>query len=121
VSNFKGKPITIHLAEDALEEQFGATGRLITVEKIQKFIANEYKISVSDLKEKTNRSEVVNPRQIAMYLCKHLLNLSLKEIGRKFGGKDHSTVIHSIKKVEEKMGKDKNYKQYIDTLIRGLH
>lgn len=121
VSNFKGKQITIHLAEEALEEQFGATGRLITIEKIQKFIANEYKISVSDLKEKTNRSEVVNPRQIAMYLCKHLLNISLKEIGRKFGGKDHSTVIHSIKKVEEKMGKDKNYKQYIDTLIRGLH
>jgi chromosomal replication initiator protein len=120
VSAFKGRPITMSLAEEALQKQFGLTTRLLTIEAIQKHIAAAYKLKPSDLKEKSNKAEIVVPRQIAMYICKELLKSSLKEIGRKFGGKDHTTVLHSIKKVESKMQSDKGFQQIIEGLKRGL-
>ncbi|MCX7830254.1 MAG: chromosomal replication initiator protein DnaA, partial [Acidobacteria bacterium] len=121
VSAFKGKPITISLAEEALQKQFGLSTRLLTIEAIQKHVAAAYKLKPSDLKEKTNKAEIVLPRQIAMYLCKELLKSSLKEIGRKFGGKDHTTVLHSIKKVESKIKSDKGFQQIVNGLIKGLN
>ncbi len=120
VSSFKGKPITMTLAEDTLQKQFGLTSRILTIEQIQKHVATAYKLKPSELKEKSNKAEIVLPRQIAMYICKELLNSSLKEIGRKFGGKDHTTVLHSIKKIESKIKSDRGFQQIIDGLIRGL-
>ena len=75
--------------------------RAVTIEMIQKFVADYYQLKLADLKSRTTRNRSRMPRQIAMYLCKSLTHASLPEIGRSFGGKHHSTVIHSIRKVEE--------------------
>lgn len=120
VSSFKGKPITLSLAEDALQKQFGAINKFYTIDLIIKYVATAYKLKPSDLKEKSNKTEIVVPRQIAMYICKELLKSSLKEIGRKFGGKDHTTVLHSIKKVENKIKTDKGFQQIVEGLLKGL-
>lgn len=120
VSSFKGKPITLSLAEDALQKQFGAINKFYTIDSIIKYVATAYKLKPSDLKEKSNKTEIVVPRQIAMYICKELLKSSLKEIGRKFGGKDHTTVLHSIKKVENKIKTDKGFQQIIEGFLKGL-
>lgn len=120
VSNFKGKPISLQLAEEALFKQFNSLNRVLTIEAIQKHVAAHFKLKPQDLKEKTNRSDIVLPRQIAMYLCKELLKSSLKEIGRKFGGKDHTTVLHSIRKIENRMVEDKKFQQLIESFIKSL-
>ncbi|MDG6910434.1 MAG: chromosomal replication initiator protein DnaA, partial [Nitrososphaerota archaeon] len=69
----------------------------------------------------TNKADVVVPRQLAMYLCKELTDASLPEIGRKFGGKHHTTVLHSIRKVEERMAKDPGIQQQVHNFIQALH
>ena len=75
--------------------------RAVTIESVQKAVAEHYSLKVTELKSKNNSKSVALPRQIAMYLCKNLTNASLPEIGRSFGGKHHSTVIHSIRKIED--------------------
>lgn len=119
-ANFKGKPITTDLAHEALQNQFEAANRFLTVEAVQKLIAASYKLKVNDLKVKSNKAEIVLPRQIAMFLCKEVMGISLPEIGRKFGGKHHSTVLHSIRKIEDKMSSDKAFQQHIQGFIRSL-
>ena len=73
----------------------------MTIEGIQKFVSDYYQLKHGELKSRNNSKSIAMPRQIAMYLCKSLTNASLPEIGRSFGGKHHSTVIHSIRKIEE--------------------
>ncbi len=119
-SNFKGRPINNELAHEALQNQFEATNRFLTVEAIQKLVAASYKLKVNDIKAKSNKAEIVLPRQIAMFLCKEVMGISLPEIGRKFGGKHHSTVLHSVRKIEEKMSEDKAFQQHIQGFIRSL-
>ena len=75
--------------------------RAVTIEIIQKFVADYYQLKLGELKSRNNSKSIAMPRQIAMYLCKTLTNASLPEIGRSFGGKHHSTVIHSIRKIED--------------------
>ena len=74
--------------------------KAITIDHIQKFVSDYYQLKLADLKSRNNSKSIAMPRQIAMYLCKNLTHASLPEIGRSFGGKHHSTVIHSIRKVE---------------------
>jgi chromosomal replication initiator protein len=119
-SSFKGMPITLDLAKETFESIFKEDGRTTTVEAIQKHVAAFYKLKAQDLKSKTNKAQIVLPRQIAMYLCKELTPNSLPEIGRKFGGKHHSTVIHSIRRVEDRMDKDPLFQQQINTFLRSL-
>jgi chromosomal replication initiator protein len=119
-SNFKGRAISMDLASEALQNQFEASNRFLTVEAIQKLIAASYKLKVNDIKAKSNKAEIVLPRQIAMYLCKEILGISLPEIGRKFGGKHHSTVLHSIRKIEDKIAGDKAFQQHIQNFTRSL-
>jgi len=119
-SRFKGKPISTELAHEALQNQFEASNRFLTVEAIQKLVAASYKLKVNDLKVRSNKAEIVLPRQIAMFLCKEVMGTSLPEIGRKFGGKHHSTVLHSIRKIEEKMNEDKAFQQHVHGFIRSL-
>jgi chromosomal replication initiator protein len=119
-SSFKGMPITLDLARETFESIFKEDGRATTAEAIQKHVAAFYKLKAQDLKSKTNKAQIVLPRQIAMYLCKELTTSSLPEIGRKFGGKHHSTVIHSIRRVEERMDKDPLFQQQINTFLRSL-
>ena len=90
--------------------------KAITIEQIQKFVAEYYQLKLADLKSRNNSKSIAMPRQVAMYLCKALTQASLPEIGRSFGGKHHSTVIHSIKKVEELRKKDPEFNTLMTTL-----
>jgi chromosomal replication initiator protein len=100
-ASLTARPLTIELAQDVLRNVLDHDDRGVTIEQIQKFVAEHYQLKLTDLKSRNNSKSVAMPRQVAMYLCKMLTHASLPEIGRSFGGKHHSTVIHSIKKVEE--------------------
>jgi chromosomal replication initiator protein len=100
-ASLTGRPLTIELAQEVLRNVLDHDDRAVTIEQIQKFVAEYYQLKLHDLKSRNNSKSVAMPRQVAMYLCKMLTHASLPEIGRSFGGKHHSTVIHSIKKVEE--------------------
>ncbi len=92
----------------------------VTIESIQKFVADYYQLKVADLKSRNNSKSVAMPRQVAMYLCKSLTHASLPEIGRSFGGKHHSTVIHSIKKVEDLRKNDRNFNSLIESFLQSF-
>ena len=85
--------------------------KAVTIETIQKFVSDYYQLKVGELKSRNNSKSIAMPRQIAMYLCKTLTHASLPEIGRSFGGKHHSTVIHSIKKVEDLRKEGRRFQQ----------
>lgn len=111
-AHFTGKPITIDFAKDALRDLLSLQDKLVTIENIQKTVAEYYKIRVADLLSKRRNRSIARPRQMAMKLCKELTNHSLPEIGDAFGGRDHTTVIHAVKKIielketEYKIGED---------------
>jgi chromosomal replication initiator protein len=109
-------PIDILLAKEVLKNIIKPKEELISVDSVQKVVANFFNIKISDLKVKRKYKSYVVPRQIAMYLSRKLTNASLLEIGEKFGGKDHSTVLHSIKKVDEKILKEIPFKEMIENL-----
>ena len=98
----------------------GHEERVVTIDTIQKFVAEYYQLKLVDLKSRNNSKSVAMPRQVAMYLCKSLTNASLPEIGKSFGGKHHSTVIHSIQKVEELRQRDATFNNLIHTLIESF-
>jgi chromosomal replication initiator protein len=104
------------LAKEVLKNIIKPKEELISIDTIQKVVASFYNIKISDLKAKKKYKGYVIPRQIAMYLSRKLTNASLLEIGDKFGGKDHSTVIHSIKKVEERISKESPFKEIVENL-----
>ncbi len=99
-SSLTDSPITISMAQQVLKDLLQKQDRRVTIESIQKAVAEKYSIRLAQLKEKSNRKEIVVPRQVAMYLVKELTQASLPEIGRAFGGKHHTTVIHSITKIQ---------------------
>jgi chromosomal replication initiator protein len=100
-ASLTGRALTIELAQDVLRNVLDHDERAVTIEQIQRFVADYYQLKLVDLKSRNNAKSIAMPRQVAMYLAKMLTHASLPEIGRSFGGKHHSTVIHSIKKVEE--------------------
>jgi chromosomal replication initiator protein len=112
--------ITLPLAQDVLRNVLQNDERAVTIEIVQKAVADRYSLKVSELKSKNNSKSVAMPRQIAMYLCKALTNASLPEIGKSFGGKHHSTVIHSIRKVEDLRQKDGDFNTVINTLMESF-
>jgi len=116
-SSLKGEKIDLDLAKEALQSLLDSTLSIITVEKIQKIICHNFKIKLSQLKSKNNSPKIAFPRQVAMYLSKKLTKSSLPEIGKKFGGKHHTTVIHSIKKIEKLKSKDSEFNKKINKLI----
>jgi len=109
-------PIDIQLAKEVLKNIIKPKEELISIDTIQKVVANFFNIKISDLKVKRKYKGYLIPRQIAMYLSRKLTNASLVEIGEKFGGKDHSTVLHSIKKVEERASKEPSFKEMVENL-----
>ena len=109
-------PIDIQMAKEVLKNIIKSKEELISIDIIQKTVASFFNMKISDLKAKRKNQGYVLPRQIAMYLCRKLTNSSLIEIGEKFGGKDHSTVLHSIKKVEEKISKELSFKETVENL-----
>lgn len=103
-------PITLELAKEVIKNQFSPSQerRRASVESIQQVVADYYQIEPSDLKSPRRPKNLAYPRQVAMYLCKKHLNLSFPDIGRRFGGKDHTTVIHAVKKITSLLEKDPN-------------
>jgi chromosomal replication initiator protein len=100
-ASLTGREISLELTQEVLKNVIDQDDKAVTIETIQKYVADYYQLKVSELKSRNNSKSVALPRQIAMYLCKNLTHASLPEIGRSFGGKHHSTVIHSIRKVDE--------------------
>ena len=98
-SRFNQKEISIQLARDALRDLLSIQNRQISVENIQKTVADYYKIKIADMYSKKRPASIARPRQIAMYLTKELTQKSLPEIGELFGGRDHTTVLHAVRKI----------------------
>jgi chromosomal replication initiator protein len=119
-SSLTTKPLTIELAQDVLKNVIDHDEKAITIEQIQKYVADYYHLKLHELKSRNNSKSVAMPRQVAMYLCKSLTHASLPEIGRSFGGKHHSTVIHSIKKVEELRKKNGDFDKQVANLIESI-
>ena len=119
-ASLTGQQITLPLAQEVLKNVLGHDEKAVTIDVIQKFVADFYKLRVVDLKSRNNAKSVTVPRQVAMYLCKALTHASLPEIGRSFGGKHHSTVIHSVRKVEAQRKTDPNFNSAINTLLESF-
>ena len=119
-ASLTGRELTLDLAQEVLKNVIDQDDRAITIETIQKFVSDYYQLKVGELKSRNNSKSVAMPRQIAMYLCKSLTHASLPEIGRSFGGKHHSTVIHSIKKVEEMRKRDVNFNNLIGSFLESF-
>ena len=119
-ASLTGREISLDLTQEILKNVIDQDEKHVTIESIQKFTADYYQLKVTELKSRNNSKSVAMPRQVAMYLCKSLTHASLPEIGRSFGGKHHSTVIHSIKKVEELRKKDGHFNSLIDSFLQSF-
>jgi chromosomal replication initiator protein len=119
-ASLKGLPIDIELAKDILRNIVEDESDLPSIELIQRTVAGHYGLKAIDLKSKSNARIISFPRQVAMYLCKTLTSASLPEIGREFGGKHHSTVLHSINKIANLREKDNVFHTVIDSLITSM-
>jgi chromosomal replication initiator protein len=119
-ASLTGQELSLALAQDVLKNILGHEEKAVTIEIIQKFVADYYNLKLIELKSRNNSKSVAMPRQVAMYLCKSLTHASLPEIGRSFGGKHHSTVIHSIRKVEQLRKKDGNFNSLIGNFLEGF-
>jgi chromosomal replication initiator protein len=119
-ASLTGQEISLVLAQEVLKNILDHEEKAVTIEIIQKFVADYYNLKLVELKSRNNSKSVAKPRQIAMYLCKSLTHASLPEIGRSFGGKHHSTVIHSIRKVEDLRKKDGDFNTLIGNFLEGF-
>ena len=115
-----GRTVNLEIAEDLLQDLLRASDRRTTVDQIQKKVAEHYNVKMSDMHSSRRSRNIARPRQIAMFLSKNLTTRSLPEIGRKFGGRDHTTVIHAIKKVNELVKNDSSLSEDIEILTRSL-
>ncbi len=120
-ASLTGREITLDLAQEVLRNVLDHDERIVTIESIQKFVADYYQLKLTELKSRNNSKSVAMPRQVAMYLCKSLTHKSLPEIGRSFGGKHHSTVIHSIRKVEELRKNDAAFNSLVTNFLETFH
>ncbi len=119
-ASLTGREITLDLTREVLKNVLEQDDKAITIESIQKFVADYHQLKTAELKSRNNSKSVAMPRQIAMYLCKTLTQASLPEIGKSFGGKHHSTVIHSIKKVEELRKNDGDFNKLISSFLESF-
>ena len=119
-ASLTGREISLDLTREVLKHVLEQDDKAITIESIQKFVADYHQLKTADLKSRNNSKSVAMPRQVAMYLCKTLTQASLPEIGKSFGGKHHSTVIHSIKKVEELRKSDGDFNKLISSFLESF-
>jgi chromosomal replication initiator protein len=115
-----GREMSVDLAQEVLGELWGDEEKIITIEQIQRKVGEAYGVKLSDLKAKNRTKAVAFPRQIAMYLARQLTHASLSEVGRAFGGKDHTTVLHAVDKIQVLLQEDPKLRKTIDGLIQGI-
>ena len=120
LSHLVGRPINLEMTQEALQDLLRANDRRVTIEEIQKKVAQHFNIRLADMHSARRARAVARPRQVAMYLAKQLTTRSLPEIGRKFGGRDHTTVMHAVKRIEELRQMDASLAEDIDLLRRML-
>ena len=119
-ASLTGRDIDLALAHEVLRDVLRTEEKPITIEMIQKFVADRYNVKLAELKAKNNSKAVAVPRQIAMYLTKALTDASLPEIGKLFGGKHHSTVIHSVRKIDNMMKRDPEFDRLINSFVQAF-
>ncbi|MGV0997793.1 MAG: chromosomal replication initiator protein DnaA [Fluviibacter sp.] len=119
-AQFHGREITLETTKEALKDIVGAYNRQITVENIQKMVADYYKLKVGDLYSKKRSRNIARPRQVAMWLCKEVTPHSYQMIGESFGGRDHTTVLHAVRTIEDLKNKDQQMNHDIHVLLQVL-
>ena len=119
-SQFTGSPITLEFARNAIRDLIAVQEKLVTIENIQKTVAEYFKVRVADLLSKRRSRSIARPRQIAMCLSKELTNRSLPEIGDMFGGRDHTTVLHGCRKIGELRQSDTKVNEDYSNILRIL-
>lgn len=119
-SSMAGRDLSLDLAKETLRDLLTPEAPAITVDSIQKVVADYYNLKLSELKSRNNSHRVAFPRQVAMYLSKHLTDASLPDIGRRFGGKHHSTVIHAIQKIDKKRAQEKEFDRLVESFLQSL-
>ncbi len=115
-----GRSVTLETTQDVLHDLLRANDRRVTIEEIQKRVAEHYNVRIADMHSARRARAIARPRQVAMYLSKHLTSRSLPEIGRKFGGRDHTTVMHAVRKIDELKSTDSNFAEDVELLRRML-
>jgi chromosomal replication initiator protein len=119
-ASLTGREISTDLAQEVLRNVKDHEEKAVTIDHIQKFVSDYYQLKLTDLKSRNNSKSIAMPRQVAMYLCKSLTHASLPEIGRSFGGKHHSTVIHSIRKVEALRKSDMQFNTLLNSFLESF-
>jgi chromosomal replication initiator protein len=119
-SSLTGTPISMQMAQQVLKHLVHAQDRRVTIDSIQKAVSEHFTLRQAQLKEKSNTRAIAYPRQVAMYLVKELTSASLPEIGRAFGGKHHTTVLHSIHKIDKLRHSDPDLNRLLHRLIDSL-
>ncbi len=115
-----GREMSVDLAQEVLADLWGEEEKIITIEQVQRTVCDFYRVTLSDLKAKNRTTAVAFPRQVAMYLARHLTRASLADVGRAFGGRDHTTVLHGVDKIHALMQGDAKLRKAIDGLIQGI-
>jgi chromosomal replication initiator protein len=119
-AQFSGRDIDIDLIRESLKDLLALQDKLVTIDNIQRVVADQYKLKMSDLLSKRRSRSIARPRQVAMFIAKELTNHSLPEIGEAFGGRDHTTVLHACRKVRELEIVDTELKRDLKSLFRAL-
>jgi chromosomal replication initiator protein len=120
IASLTGSDISLPMAKESLKDIIVDKTKDISIESIQKLVADHFRIKVSELKSDKRLKAIVLPRQVAIFLCRELTKASYPEIGDRFGGKDHSTIIHSVKKIDKQIISDLELKSTIDLIRRQL-
>ena len=111
-----GQIINVEMAKNVLRDLLGSSRKVITLEDVQEAVATRFHLKVSELKSKRRTKTLVHPRQIAMFLSRELTDASYPEIGRDFGGKDHTTIIHACKQIDKALANDTSLRSTLDSL-----
>jgi chromosomal replication initiator protein len=120
-SSVTNSPITLAMAQQVLKYLIPGQERRVTMDSVLRAVAERFQLQPLQLKQKTNARNIAYPRQIAMYLIKELTHSSLPEIGRMFGGKHHTTVLHSVQKIDKQRQKDPDLNRLIHSVIDSIH
>ena len=113
-------PITLEMAEESINDIITKKERVISIEYIQDVVAKYFGIDIKDMKSSKKSNDIVFPRQIAMYLCRNIANASFPKIGDEFGKRDHTTVMHAVKKIEKEIKSNQNTKLIVDNVKKNL-